>query len=287
MRLLIKTFTILLIIMVGTILYSRYIATSGLITNEIVINNNNVPTSYDGLKIVHFSDLHYTRVITKERVNDIVKEINLINPDIVFFTGDLVDTDKILTEDDKKFLIESLSNINSTYGKYAIYGNHDIANNSEDIVDIYNKGNFKLLDNSYDIIYSKNNDKLFIGGLNSVSHELEDIDKVMSYYNSNDSANTYNIILLHEPDYADNIINSYDNIDLILAGHSHGGQIRLPIIGALYTPKNGHKYVKGYYDLNGTSLYVTSGIGVSRYNFRLFNKPEINFYRLNNKFPPA
>ena len=283
MRLLIKTFTILLIIMVGTILYSRYIATSGLITNEIVINNNNVPTSYDGLKIVHFSDLHYTRVITKERVNDIVKEINLINPDIVFFTGDLVDTDKILTEDDKKFLIESLSNINSTYGKYAIYGNHDIANNSEDIVDIYNKGNFKLLDNSYDIIYSKNNDKLFIGGLNSVSHELEDIDKVMSYYNSNDSANTYNIILLHEPDYADNIINSYDNIDLILAGHSHGGQIRLPIIGALYTPKNGHKYVKGYYDLNGTSLYVTSGIGVSRYNFRLFNKPEINFYRLNKE----
>lgn len=283
MKILIKTFIVLLLIMVGTILYSRYIATSGLVTNEIVINDNNIPTSYDGLKIVHFSDLHYTRIITKERVNDIVKEINLINPDIVFFTGDLVDTDKILTEDDKKFLIESLSNINSTYGKYAIYGNHDIANNSEDIVDIYNKGNFKLLDNSYDIIYSKNNDKLFIGGLNSVSHELEDIDKVMSYYNSNDSANTYNIILLHEPDYADNIVNSYDNIDLILAGHSHGGQIRLPIIGALYTPKNGHKYVKGYYDLNGTSLYVTSGIGVSRYNFRLFNKPEINFYRLNKE----
>ena len=283
MKILIKTFIVLLLIMVGTILYSRYIATSGLVTNEIVINDNNIPTSYDGLKIVHFSDLHYTRIITKKSVTKIINEINLIKPDIVFFTGDLVDTDKVLTEDDKNFLIESLSNINSTYGKYAILGNHDIANNSEDIVDIYNKGNFKLLDNSYDIIYSKNNDKLFIGGLNSVSHELEDIDKVMSYYDTNDNNNTYNIILLHEPDYADNIINSYDNIDLILAGHSHGGQIRLPIIGALYTPKNGHKYVKGYYDLNGTSLYVTSGIGVSRYNFRLFNKPEINFYRLNKE----
>ena len=286
MKILIKTFIVLLLIMVGTILYSRYIATSGLVTNEIVINDNNIPTSYDGLKIVHFSDLHYTRVITKERVNDIVKEINLINPDIVFFTGDLVDTDKALTEDDKNFLIESLSNINSTYGKYAILGNHDIANNSEDIINIYNQSGFNLLENEYDVIYSKNNDKIFIGGLNSVSHGLEDIDKVMSYYDTNDSSNTYNIILLHEPDYADNIVNSYDNINLILAGHSHGGQVRLPIIGALYTPKNGHKYVKGYYDLNGTSLYVTSGIGVSRYNFRLFNKPEINFYRLN-KFPPA
>lgn len=283
MKILIKTFIILLIIMVGTILYSRYIATSGLVTNEIVINDNNIPTSYDGLKIVHFSDLHYTRIITKKSVTKIINEINLIKPDIVFFTGDLVDTDKVLTEDDKNFLIESLSNINSTYGKYAILGNHDIANNSEDIVDIYNKGNFKLLDNSYDIIYSKNNDKIFIGGLSSVSHGLEDIDKVMSYYDTNDSSNTYNIILLHEPDYADNIVNSYDNINLILSGHSHGGQVRLPIIGPLYTPKNGHKYVKGYYDLNGTSLYVTSGIGVSRYNFRLFNKPEINFYRLNKE----
>ena len=103
----------------------------------------------------------------------------------------------------------------------------------------------------------------------------------MSYFNNNDNGNTYTIILLHEPDYADNVVDSYDNVNLILAGHSHGGQVRLPIIGPLYTPKNGHKYIKGYYDLNGTSLYVTSGLGVSRYNFRLFNKPEINFYRLN------
>lgn len=283
MKILIKTFIVLLLIMVGTILYSRYIATSGLVTNEIVINDNNIPTSYDGLKIVHFSDLHYTRIITKKSVTKIINEINLIKPDIVFFTGDLVDTDKVLTEDDKNFLIESLSNINSTYGKYAILGNHDIANNNGDIMSIYSQSGFNLLENEYDVIYSKNNDKIFIGGLNSVNHELEDIDKVMSYYDTNDSSNTYNIILLHEPDYADNIVNSYDNINLILAGHSHGGQVRLPIIGALYTPKNGHKYVKGYYDLNGTSLYVTSGIGVSRYNFRLFNKPEINFYRLNKE----
>ena len=283
MKMLIKIFIILIIVVVGIIVYSRYIGTIGLVTNEIVVNDANIPASFDGLKIVHFSDLHYTRVITQERVNAIVEEINLINPDIVVFTGDLVDTDKILTEDDKNFLIESLSNINSTYGKYAIYGNHDIANNSENITDIYNKSDFKILDNNYDVIYSKNNDKIFIGGLNSVNHRLENIDEVMSYYDENDNSNTYNIILLHEPDYADNIVNNYSNINLILAGHSHGGQVRLPIIGPLYTPQNGHKYVKGYYDINGTSLYVTSGIGVSRYNFRLFNKPEINFYRLNKE----
>lgn len=274
-------FLFLFIILV--LLYARFIATSGLTTNEIVINEKNIPTSYDGLKIVHFSDLHYTRVITKKNINKIIEEINLINPDIVFFTGDLVDSDKTLNDDDIKFLTESLSNIKTSYGKYAILGNHDIANNYDDIVNIYNNSDFILLENSYDIIYSPNNEKIFIGGVNSVSHALNDISKTMSYFDNNDNNNTYTIILLHEPDYADDIINNYQNINLILAGHSHGGQVRLPIIGALYTPKNGHKYVKGYYELNDTSLYVTSGIGVSRYNFRLFNKPEINFYRLNKE----
>ena len=274
-------FLFLFIILV--LLYARFIATSGLTTNEIVINDKNIPTSYDGLKIVHFSDLHYTRVITKKNINKIIEEINLINPDIVFFTGDLVDSDKTLNDDDIKFLTESLSNIKTSYGKYAILGNHDIANNYDDIVNIYNNSDFILLENSYDIIYSPNNEKIFIGGVNSVSHALNDISKTMSYFDNNDNNNTYTIILLHEPDYADDIINNYQNINLILAGHSHGGQVRLPIIGALYTPKNGHKYVKGYYELNDTSLYVTSGIGVSRYNFRLFNKPEINFYRLNKE----
>ena len=274
-------FLFLFIILV--LLYARFIATSGLTTNEIVINDKNIPTSYDGLKIVHFSDLHYTRVITKKNINKIIEEINLINPDIVFFTGDLVDSDKTLNNDDIKFLTGSLSNIKTSYGKYAILGNHDIANNYDDIVNIYNNSDFILLENSYDIIYSPNNEKIFIGGVNSVSHALNDISKTMSYFDNNDNNNTYTIILLHEPDYADDIINNYQNINLILAGHSHGGQVRLPIIGALYTPKNGHKYVKGYYELNDTSLYVTSGIGVSRYNFRLFNKPEINFYRLNKE----
>ena len=271
----------LFLFIVIIMLYARFIATSGLHTNEIVINDRNIPTSFDGLKIVHFSDLHYTRVITKESVENLIEEINLINPDIVIFTGDLVDSDKTLTSDDNDFLIESLSNINSTYGKYTILGNHDIANNNGDIMNIYSESNFNVLNNNYDIIYSKNNDKIFIGGINSVSHQLEDLSKTMSYFNNNDNGNTYTIILLHEPDYADNVVDSYDNVNLILAGHSHGGQVRLPIIGPLYTPKNGHKYIKGYYDLNGTSLYVTSGLGVSRYNFRLFNKPEINFYRLN------
>lgn len=262
--------------------YARFIGTIGLDTKEIVINDTSLSNSYDGLKIVHFSDLHYTRVITNKRVRQIVDEINLIKPDIVVFTGDLIDTDSTPNEDNKQKLINYLKSINSTYGKYAVIGNHDYDNHLELVKEIYSLSDFNLLENSYDIIYNDDNDKIFIGGLNTVSFNLADIDSTMNYFNDFDNIN-YKIILVHEPDYADNIVNKYNSVNLILSGHSHGGQVRLPIIGGIIKNSNASKYDGEYYKINDTNLYVSFGIGVSRYNFRLFNRPSINFYRIYKK----
>lgn len=276
MKKIIKIFFLIALSIISIFLYSRYIATSGLVTNEIVINDKNIDINYDGIKIVHFSDLHYTRIITDKQVIKITEEINLINPDIVVFTGDLIDTTGTLTEDKENFLINALKSINAKYGKYAIIGNHDYASNFDKIKNIYQKSDFMLLENSFDIIYN-NNSQLFIGGISSFSHQLDDIDKVLSTTNNN----MYKILLIHEPDFADDITTKYNNVNLILSGHSHGGQVRLPFIGPLYTPSNAHKYNMGEYKIDNTILYVSSGIGVSRYNFRLFNRPSINFYRIN------
>ena len=87
-------------------------------------------------------------------------------------------------------------------------------------------------------------------------------------------------MLVHEPDISDEIIDNID-VDLILGGHSHNGQVRLPFVGALYTPKGAKKYYDEYYKVNDTDIYVSSGIGVSNVNMRLFNRPSINFYRIN------
>lgn len=276
MKKIIKIFFLIALSIISIFLYSRYIATSGLVTNEIVINDKNIDINYDGIKIVHFSDLHYTRIITDKQVIKITEEINLINPDIVVFTGDLIDTTGTLTKDKENFLINALKSINAKYGKYAIIGNHDYASNFDKIKNIYQKSDFMLLENSFDIIYN-NNSQLFIGGISSFSHQLDDIDKVLSTTNNN----MYKILLIHEPDFADDITTKYNNVNLILSGHSHGGQVRLPFIGPLYTPSNAHKYNMGEYKIDNTILYVSSGIGVSRYNFRLFNRPSINFYRIN------
>ena len=268
-----KFIYILIIILTLIVLYSRYIEPTRLTTKEITINNQNIEKDFDGLKIVHFSDLHYKRIITKKRINKIIEEINLINPDIIVFTGDLIDSDSNITEDDIKYLEETLKKINSKYGKYAVLGNHDYSIDIEKIRQIYNNSDFNLLENSYDIIHSKNNQKLYIGGISTGEFNDNTIKELLI------TENIYKIILLHEPDFIDKTTNL--NANLALSGHSHNGQLNIPYIKKLFLPTGAKKYYEEYYKVNNTELYISNGIGVSRINLRLFNTPSINFYRIN------
>ena len=281
MKKILKWLLIIFIIIFLTVIYARYIGTLGFDTKEYTILEKDIPEGFDGIKIVHFSDLHYNRAINITKVEKIVDEINLINPDIVVFTGDLIDRDVTLSEKDLNKLTNILLKIKAKYGKYAIMGNHDIDYDMNKVIDIYNGSNFKYLDNDYDIVYNKKNEKIFIGGLNSVTHNKDDISKMMSYFTDN-KENMYKIILVHEPDISDKIVNDY-SVNLILAGHSHNGQVRFPIIGPIYTPPYSKKYYDNYYNLDGTKLYISSGLGVSTANYRLWNHPSINFYRINKE----
>ena len=268
----IKIVLSIIIIITLTLLYSRYIGTRGLKTNEIALTNKLISKDFDGLKIVHFSDLHYKRIITKKRITELINEINLINPDIVVFTGDLIDDDSEIDDDDIKYLKEILTNIKSKYGKYAILGNHDYSIDIETIRNIYNESNFMLLENNFDYIYSKNNNKIYIGGISTGEFNKELISNIKT------DENIYKIVLLHEPDFIEEISNL--NANLALAGHSHNGQVNIPYIKKMFLPKNAKKYYKEYYKVNNTEFYISNGIGVSRYNFRLFNTPSINLYRI-------
>ncbi len=84
---------------------------------------------------------------------------------------------------------------------------------------------------------------------------------------------------MHEPDYIDDLTDN--KFDLILAGHSHAGQIRTPF-GGIFIPEGAKKYHNSYYRLENSDLYISNGLGVSNYNFRLFNTPSYNIYRLTN-----
>lgn len=279
-----KKFIIILVIIILILglglLYSRFIATSGLKVKEYKVVNNKITDSYHGLKIIHLSDIHYNSTINEKELNNIVDKVNEIKPDIVVLTGDLIDE---RLSYDKDIIINCLSKIEAKLGKFAVSGNHDIP--LDDYNYIIKESGFTGLDNKYELIYSKTSEPIIISGIGygdeDIGIKTEQYDKYISELKADDIKPIYSILLVHEPDTVDNLdLNKYD---LVLAGHSHGGQVRIPFIGKLYTPEGAKKYYDEYYKINNTDLYISSGLGTSMYKFRLFNRPSFNFYRITNK----
>lgn len=279
----IKFIIIFILTIAAILLYSRFIATKGLVTKEYKITSSSIQDNFHGFKIVHISDVHYGRTTDKKDLNNMVKEVNLLKPDIVVLTGDLIDRDTKLDDDLKGEISEALSSINANVGKYAISGNHD--SNFSEWESIINDSGFKNLNDTYELIYNDGYTPILLAGLSSNLNNQVDIteryNKILEYSNNENIKELYKILLIHEPDYINNI--NYSNFNLILAGHSHNGQVRLPFIGGIILPNGAKKYYKEHYKINNTDLYISSGIGTSGISFRLFNKPSINFYRLTNK----
>lgn len=271
------TLIIILFIFLLIILYSYFIGTSGLKVKEYNIKNNNIPDEFYGLKIIQISDIHYGYHFNKERLEKVVKKINELTPDIVVLTGDLVDN-KISSEQENE-LKDELSKIEVTIGKYAIKGNHDY--NFKNWKYVMEISGFINLNDTYDIIHG-NDSNIMISGISTNLYGKDKIndklDSSKKYLENNNVS--YKILLIHEPDYIDEINDISYN--LILAGHSHNGQIRLPFIGAIYTPKGAKQYYKEYYKINDADMYISSGLGNTVINLRLLDKPSINFYRLTN-----
>lgn len=274
----VKIIFILILIISSITIYSRFLGTNGLVIKETAIVDSNLPKNFYGLKIVQISDIHYKVTTTKEELKKIVKEINLLKPDIVILTGDLFDSNIKYKKEDYTDLIKILNDIDYNIGKYAIKGEDDLSNkNWEDII---GKSNFTDLNDKHEFVYSNGIDPLLLVGISS-NYKKNHIKKTLeSIYEEINTEYKYSILLLHEPDVIDDI--DYSKFNLILAGHTHGGQVKLPFIGGIIKDKYANVYTNDYYDLGNTKLYISSGIGTSKYKFRLLNTPSFNFYRLRN-----
>lgn len=274
------------VIICSFLLYSRFISTKGLVVREYKVVNEKITDNFHGLKIVHISDIHYGTTIYKEELEKIVKKINILKPDIVVLTGDLLDETIETPKNYEKDLIESLSKIDATIGKYAISGNHDYG--FKNFNTIIEQSGFMNLNDSFDQIYKGGNNYILLSGISTNMHgdktleeKLESTTTLLNSIPEEEKNNIYKILLTHEPDIIDNI-ESID-FDLILAGHSHNGQVKLPLIGAITTPEFAKKYYEEHYTINNTELYISGGLGTSTIKFRFFNKPSINLYRITNK----
>jgi uncharacterized protein len=264
----------------GLALYSGEIARHEI---DIVLRTfhiHNLPTPFHGFRIAQLSDIHLDEFTEPFFLERIVQKVNALNPDLVLLTGDFI-THGSLTFAAGGHAIYRCAEILTTLTapqRYAILGNHDVAFNAKLVTQTLVAHGTPVLINQY-VPIERNGARLWLSGLDDPGGGYPNLDLAVPAKPDGPV-----LLMAHAPDFADDVTAHPRGplVDLMLAGHSHGGQIRLPLLGAMILPPLGQKYPEGFYQFNRMQLYVNRGIGTVGLPFRLNCPPEITLITLQN-----
>ncbi len=284
-----KNILIVVILLVIIAAANIYFDNNFLEVSQYTVTSNKIPPSFEGYKILQLSDLHSKNF--GNRNNKLIKKINSENPDIVVMTGDMVNT----KDTDFEVFINLAEQISKRYDTYYIVGNHEQNLNDDRrkiLIDKLNKIGIRVLDNEK-VTITRGTESINLYGLWFALRYYKDLNneytkdvffgaKQIQTILGNLDIDSYNILLTHNPLYAD----TYSNwgADLTLSGHIHGGMIRIPFIGGLLSPERKFfpKYDAGKYQVNGKILIVNRGLGNGDFGIRVFNRPEISVITLSD-----
>jgi len=219
-----------------------------------------------GLKIVFASDFHI-KYYEKRRLQKIVEMINDENADLVLSTGDFFSGYKNRTTLSLEKITKYLAEIKSKYGFYTSLGNHDFYRGNDKVKEALENVGITVLSNNNTQVMINNDKTIVIAGVEDLKTGHPDVSKSLE----NTTGTT--ILLTHSPDVFKDVP---QNVNLTLAGHLHGGQVRFPFVGAVFCPSEfGTKYAQGVFEENNKKMVVTSGIGTSKLPIRFLCLPEI------------
>jgi predicted MPP superfamily phosphohydrolase len=262
----------------GFTFYSGEIARHEVDIVQRPIAIRNLPAPFHGYRIIQVSDIHldeYTEPFFLERI---VHHVNSLAPDLVLFTGDFI-TRGAFSFITGSHAVNRCAEILTTLTvplRYAILGNHDVTFNGPVVAHALATHGTPVLINQY-VPIERTGARLWLCGVEDPGTSHPDLD--LSIPAKPDGPV---VLMAHEPDYADDVVAHPRGplVDLMLAGHSHGGQVRLPFLGPLILPPMGLKYPEGHYRFNQMQLYVNRGIGTVGLPFRLNCPPEITVITL-------
>lgn len=261
--------------------YAGEIARHDLQVSRVSLEMKRLPPALDGLRIAQVSDVHYDQYTEPSFLRRVVEQVNRLAPDVVVLTGDYISEGPMPQSFGGKSsyaCAEILAGITCPQ-RWSVLGNHDTRVNPTMVTDALETHGLPVLANRY-IPFEKDGARIWIGGVKDIG--LSDPDLNLATPRGLQKANEPVILLAHEPDYADTVA-QHGGVDLMLSGHSHGGQVRLPLIGALYTPPLGRKYVEGLFHLqNDLQVYVNRGIGTVGVPFRFDCRPELTLLTLRS-----
>ena len=199
-----KAIIIGVLILILIIAYGITVETKVFGNKEYKVESALIPSSFDGFKIVQFSDIHYGTSINKEEIKRIVSNINKLKPDILVFTGDLVDKSVNLSEDNLNYLIEEFGKLDAKMYKFAIYGDDDYHNDY--YKDILDKSGFILLNNETKLIYFEGNTPILISGFSTIDTN-PDYSILNKDINGIQVNGLYKIVLTHQTNSIDELMN--------------------------------------------------------------------------------
>jgi hypothetical protein len=226
---------------------------------------------FDGFRLVQISDIHFDQPMMDGFILRLVQLINGLNPQAVVITGDFLGGTAPFHQ---YTLASALGHLEKKIIKLAILGNHDHFVNPYAIRGILVEAGFKVLLNEIFTVRNQGS-TLFFCGLDDPLWKKDDLDRILTKLPSSGAA----ILMVHEPDYIAQISDP-SRFDLVLSGHTHGGQICLPLLGPLFRPEMGKKYLSGLYRVGDLQLYVNRGLGQVSPHFRYHAPPEITLFRL-------
>jgi len=274
-KLFIKVILIVLALITLLFLYARYIEPHRLTAVEVFAVNHKADENTGQVTIAVFADTHFSDIYSPYDFERAVDMMNGRNPDLILFCGDLIDNYKSYRGDTEE-ISRALSRLSAPLGKFAVYGNHDYGGGaSPAYAGIMEAGGFRVLLNES---VAFEHVKLVLIGLDDFVLGKGDINAVAEAARPD----LFNLVFCHVPDVIDELLEY--SVDLMVSGHTHGGQINIPGYKHSFFPPYGQNYHRGNYSFDNdrnTTLHVNSGLSTTQLPFRFMAPPEVTFICLN------
>lgn len=244
-----------------------------------------LPHEFSGMKIVQLSDIHLDEFTEPFLLREAIHQINRMQPDVVLLTGDYVSAQVLpqkMTLNAAAECARLLKQIACPH-RYAILGNHDYWAGADQVVEALHQNGIPVLRNA-SVPIEIGRGRIWIGGIEDPLCGKPDLGLAIPTSIRNLREEPV-ILMCHAPDFVDELVRhpAAPSIALVLSGHTHGGQVRLPLLGALHLPPGGRKYIQGWFPLGTMQLYVNRGIGSVGVPFRFDCRPEITRFTLRNE----
>ncbi|GAB6429714.1 metallophosphoesterase [Bacillus luti] len=267
-------------ILVGSSIF-LYVQNNLISITKVNIKSSKIPSTFKGFKILQISDLHNKKFGDNQET--LIQKVKGENPNIIVITGDLIDSKSY----DAEVSMELIRELVKKYPVYFVTGNHEKwSGKYNDLEKELKKHHVTVLRNEHETIQKEEqkinllgiDDPEFVTGNRDEGNVVKD-ELLKAKFEMKPA--TYNVLLSHRPEFLAEY--AKEKIDLVLSGHAHGGQVRLPFIGGLVAPNQGvfPTYTAGLYEKQNTSMVVSRGLGNSIIPQRIFNRPELVVVQLN------